>query len=154
MTINRALAIIEANLEEADFVGEIDDQIIRDAESKLGIKLPESYKVFLKKYGLGDIFGEEIYGLGTDDTGVPSMIWITEEFRRTENLPHSLICVYFADDGEYLCLDCSKIQSNNDDNAPIVSFVSGIPINEQSFTIVAENFGGFLSDLLINALED
>jgi antitoxin YobK len=103
---------------------------------------------------LGDIFGEEIYGLGTDDTGVPSMIWITKELRGTENLPNNLIYFYFADDGEYLCLDCSKVQSDNDDNAPVVSFISGIPINEQSFEIVTENFGEFLSDLLINALED
>jgi antitoxin YobK len=153
MTINKALAIIEANLEEADFVGEIDDQTIIDAENELGLKFPKSYRGFLKKYGLGDIFGEEIYGLGTDDTGVPSMIWITKELRETENLPNNLICFYFVDGG-YLCLDCSKVQSGNDDNAPVVSFISGIPINEQSFEIVTENFGEFLSDLLINALED
>jgi antitoxin YobK len=154
VSINKAFEIIEANKEEDDFLGEIDDQTIIDAENKLGLKFPKSYREFLKRYGLGDIFGEEIYGLGTDYPGAPNMIWITKDFRTTENLPNNLVCFYFADDGEYLCLDCSKVKSHTDDNAPVVSFISGIPINEQSFEIIAENFGDFLSELLTNALED
>ncbi|MEI2666111.1 SMI1/KNR4 family protein [Rossellomorea sp. LJF3] len=154
MSINKAVEIIEANQEEADFIGEIDEQTIIDAENKLKVKFPKSYRLFLKKYGLGDIFGQEIYGLGTDETGIPNMIWITKELRETDSLPNNLICFYFADDGEYFCLDCSKVQSNNDDNAPVVSFISGLPIKEQSFEIIAENFGVFLAELLNNSLED
>ncbi|UII58386.1 SMI1/KNR4 family protein (plasmid) [Cytobacillus spongiae] len=154
MSINKAIEIIEANQEEADFIGEIDEQTIIDAENKLKVKFPKSYRVFLKKYGLGDIFGQEIYGLGTDETGVPNMIWITKELRETDSLPNNLICFYFANDGEYFCLDCSKVQSNNDDNAPVVSFISGLSIKEQSFEMIAENFGDFLAELLKNSLED
>lgn len=154
MSINKALEIIEANQEEADFIGEIDEQTIIDAENKLRVKFPKSYREFLKKYGLGDIFGQEIYGLGTGETGIPNMIWITKELREKENLPNNLICFYFADDGEYFCLDCSKVRSNNDDDAPVVSYISGLPIKEQSFEMIAENFGDFLSELLINSLED
>ncbi|MEK4486103.1 SMI1/KNR4 family protein [Psychrobacillus sp. FSL H8-0484] len=154
MSINKVLEIIEANQEEADFIGEIDEQTIIDAENKLKVKFPKSYREFLKKYGLGDIFGQEIYGLGTDETGIPNMIWITKELREKENLPNNLICFYFADDGEYFCLDCSKVRSNNDDDGPVVSYISGLPIKEQPFEMIAENFGDFLSELLINSLED
>ncbi|MES9684608.1 SMI1/KNR4 family protein [Gottfriedia acidiceleris] len=154
MSIDKALEIIEANLEEADFIGEIDEQTIIDAESNLKVKFPKSYREFLKNYGLGDIFGEEIYGLGTEETGIPNMICITKEFREKENLPDNLICFYFADDGEYFCLDCSKVQSNNDDNAPVVSYISGLPLKEQPFEIIAKNFGDFLLDLLNNSLEE
>jgi antitoxin YobK len=31
------------------------------------VKFPISYKLFLKKYGLGDIFGEVSYGLGIEE---------------------------------------------------------------------------------------
>lgn len=104
---------------------------------------------------MGDIFGEEIYGLGIEETGIPSMIWITKELREKEELPNDLICFYFTgNDGEYFCLACSKVQSNNDDNAPVVSFISGLPLKEQQFETVAENFGNFLLGILIDSLED
>ncbi|MFD2444179.1 SMI1/KNR4 family protein [Bacillus sp. CGMCC 1.16607] len=151
MSINKALEIIETNQEEAYFIGEINEQTIIDAEYKLKVKFPKSYREFLKKYGLGDIFGQEIYGLGIDEAGIPNMIWITKELREIENLPNNLICFYFADDGEYFCLDCSKVQSNNDNNAPVVSYISGLPIKEQPFEIIAENFGDFLFELLNNS---
>jgi hypothetical protein len=48
----------------------------------------------------------------------------------------------------------SKVQSNNDDNAPVVSFISGLPLNEQSFEMIAENFGDYLSELLNDSLDD
>lgn len=69
-------------------------------------------------------------------------------------MPNNLICFYFADNGEYFCLDCSKVQSNNDDDAPVVSYNSGLPIKEQPFEMIAKNFRDFLSDLIINSLED
>lgn len=43
----------------------------------LRVKFSISYREFLKKYGLGDIFGQEIFGL--DETGIPNMIWISKE---------------------------------------------------------------------------
>ncbi|MQR94438.1 hypothetical protein EJV22_04520 [Fictibacillus phosphorivorans] len=45
-------------------------------------KIPISYKLFLKRYGLGDIFGEEVYGLGIEENGVPNMTWITKQLRQ------------------------------------------------------------------------
>lgn len=47
MSLYKALGIIEGNLEEADYAGEIDYQTIIDAEDKLGLKFPKSYRVFL-----------------------------------------------------------------------------------------------------------
>lgn len=49
MAIDKALEIIEANQDEADFIGEIDEQTISDLENKLKVKFPKSYREFLKK---------------------------------------------------------------------------------------------------------
>ncbi|WP_090989988.1 SMI1/KNR4 family protein [Bacillus sp. OV322] len=57
---------MEDNSDDADFVGEIDKEIIEAAEQKLEVKFTYSYYQFLKRFGLGDIFSEEIYGLGTE----------------------------------------------------------------------------------------
>lgn len=152
-TLQKALEIIEAKQDEVDFIGEIDEQTIINTENKLQVKFPKSYREFLRNYGLGDIFGEEIYGLGTEETGIPNMVWITKELRE-EELPHKFICIYFADDGEYFCLDCSQVKNNNDDHAPVVSFISGLPLKDQPFEKIAGNFGDFLLELLNNSLEE
>ncbi|MBN3555708.1 SMI1/KNR4 family protein [Fictibacillus nanhaiensis] len=154
MIINKAFEIIEDHSDDADFIGEIKEQIIDSAEAALNVKFPMSYRLFLKKYGLGDIFGEEIYGLGIEENGVPSMTWITKHFRREEGLPNHLICFYFTGyDGVYLCLDCSKVQNQYDDNAEVVSFVSGLPIKEQNFEVEAGSFGEFLLNTLQESME-
>ncbi len=148
MLINKAFEIIEKNKEDADFIGEIDEPTIIDAENKLNVKFPYSYKLFLKKFGSGKMFGEEIYGLGTEESGIPNMVWITKNLRR-EKLPNHLICIYYTGfNGFFYCLDCSKIQGNKDDNAPVVEFRSGNYLYEQSDNKIFENFGDFFYDLI------
>lgn len=154
MLINKAFEIIEEHSDDADFLGEIQEQLIDSAEAKLNVKFPFSYRLFLEKYGVGGIFGEEIYGLGIEESGVPSMVWITKHFRQEEGLPNHLICFYFTGfDGEYFCLDCSKVQNKNDDNAAVVSFISGLPMKDQEFEVVSLTFGEFLLNTLKESKE-
>ncbi|WP_174732174.1 SMI1/KNR4 family protein [Mesobacillus harenae] len=152
MTINKAFEIIEDNYEEADFIGEIKEENIIAAENKLQVTLPKSYRLFLQKYGAGDIFGEEIFGLGIEESGIPNMVWITEQLREEAQLPKQLICFYFTGyDGEYLCLDCSNIKRIKDDHAKVVSFFSGLALEEQQFEIIADTFADFLLNLLTDS---
>lgn len=153
MSIQKAFEIIELNHEEADFIGEINEETIIAGEHKLRVTFPKSYREFLKRYGLGDIYGEEIFGLGTEETGIPNVVWITKDLRESEGLPDHFVCFYFAGDGEYFCLDCSDVQSGKDDYASVVSFISGLPVSEQPNQLIAENFGDFLLDLLIQSQE-
>lgn len=155
MTINKAFEIIEENYEEADFIGEIKEETIVSAENKLQVTFPKSYRLFLQKYGAGDIFGEEIFGLGLEENGIPNMVWMTEQLREEEQFPKQLICFYFTGfDGEYFCLDCSNIKSIEDDHAKVVSFLSGLPLEEQKFEIITDTFADFLLNLLSDSLED
>ncbi len=81
MKIKKAFKIINENINESDFTGVIDVESIREAEDILNVRFPQSYKDFLKKYGCGDIFGIEFFGIISDDEieadGIPSVVWLT-----------------------------------------------------------------------------
>ncbi|WP_060664541.1 SMI1/KNR4 family protein [Bacillus sp. CHD6a] len=154
MGIKKAFEIIEKHSDEGDFIGEIQEDLIYSAEETLNVKLPSSYRLFLKRYGVGDIFGEEIYGLGIEEGGVPSMVWITKHFRQKEGLPEHLVCFYFAGyDNMYYCLDCSNVKDEKDDNAAVVSYLSGSPKEAQKFETVFPSFGEFLIRTLEDSIE-
>ncbi|WP_019220834.1 SMI1/KNR4 family protein [Bartonella senegalensis] len=57
---------------EDDEENETDDLQIEKAEKALGLKFTSSYKVFLKKYGGGEIGGEEIFSIYGDCVGIPA----------------------------------------------------------------------------------
>jgi hypothetical protein len=139
--INKAFKIIEDNKEEADFVGKVSMNIINEAEERLGIHFPEDYKQFLSEYGVGDIFGEEIYGLGIEPTGIPSMIWITEALRNEMELPENYVVIYNSGvNHEYQAIDCNS--------GRIILFIEGINFNEQEISFEFSSFGEFFLDLL------
>ncbi|MFD0769397.1 SMI1/KNR4 family protein [Bacillus sp. CGMCC 1.60114] len=151
--IEEAIKLIEQNIDESDFVGEISEKEIKGAEERLNVKFPISYKTFLQRYGTGDIFGEEIYGLGVENTGIPSVIWITENLRKENNLPKNYLVIYATGyDFEYYCLDCSMID-RNEIEAPIASFTAGVPIEKQNFEIISSSFGAFLLETLKDAID-
>lgn len=153
--IEKAFKIIEDHKDESDFEGPMTEKAIIYCEDRLNISLPKSYRTFLKRYGLGDIFGEEIFGLGTEPVGFPNIIWITEDLRKTDDLPRHLIPFYMTGfESEYLCLDCSQVEHEDDDNAPVVLYKSGASVEKQEFQVVYTNFGEFLFELLNEALDD
>lgn len=47
----------------ANFGNGVSNDWIRKAEERLGFDLPKSYKWWLRKYGGGEIYGEEIYSI-------------------------------------------------------------------------------------------
>ncbi|WP_039760106.1 SMI1/KNR4 family protein, partial [Bartonella queenslandensis] len=58
---------------EYDEENETDDLQIEKAEKALGLKFTSSYKVFLKKYGGGEIGGEEIFSIYKErGEGIPA----------------------------------------------------------------------------------
>ncbi|MBN3554066.1 SMI1/KNR4 family protein [Fictibacillus nanhaiensis] len=151
--IQKAFKIIERNIDEADFVGAVPIEVINNCQSDLNLKFPKSYIEFLSNYGLGDIFGEEIYGLGVEEVGIPHVKWITLELRKDVNLPNHLVPIYNTGyDNEYYCLDCSKISDSEDDNAPVISFISADE-SEQEYELIEKDFGTFLYKLLKEAME-
>lgn len=108
---------------------------INAIEEKLGVKLPNSYKWFLGKYGSGGIGAMEFWGIESNKNNVNSytVVSITEEYRK-KGLDLSL--VVFEENGEYItCLDTSKMNKNNE--CPVVTWsnydLDGIVFKENSF---------------------
>ena len=45
----------------------VSDDMIRKAEEKLEFTFPKEYKLWLKNYGWGEIYGEDIFGLYNEE---------------------------------------------------------------------------------------
>ena len=144
-SIEKALMIIESNLEESDFSGPIEQQSILDSEQLLHVNFPNSYKEFLSRYGAGDIFGIEVYGIikdpKIDPEMVPNGIWLTRNLRKDNSMPSTLVTIASSGYGPYFVIDCSVIDSNGE--CPIALWSA----NEKSERIF-ESFGDFLLDSL------
>lgn len=132
-------AVIELihNAPKKIFVGALEDSEISDIEKRLNVKLPESYKWFLLKYGTGGAFGIEIFGGGLRE--VPTCIRETEEWREY-GLPMEFVVIQNYGSGVY-CLDTSRLANNE---CPVIDWEQddedGINEYENFYTFLVEQF--------------
>ena len=107
----KAKAIIEANSDNADFVGPRSEALVRAAEAALGVTFPPTYRRFVLEYGAGNFGSAEFYGVIHNNfpkSSVPDGIWHTLTDRQGAGLPHELIVVGDTGSGELYCLDLSR----------------------------------------------
>lgn len=145
-TYQNARAKILNNSEKSFFVGPRSDELISLAEEKLGLKFTGFYLDFLKSFGAGNFGSQEIYGIIGDDfenSSVPDAIWYTLTERREVNLPSNLLIIYDTGSGELFCLDFNHREEPN-----VVQYIPGVESNEQTFEVIANDFGDFLLDLV------
>lgn len=148
-----AVELIEQHFDLGDFVQNITEELVKQAEEKLGLSFPTLYKNFLLNYGAGNFGSEEIYGILKDDfehSGIPDAVWFTLKQRKEINLPHNLIIIYHTGGEEMFCLDVSKITESNE--SPIVTYAIGIDPEYQTYEIVAKDFGEFLLQRVLSEL--
>lgn len=148
-----AFDLIEAHAAQADFEGAKDEKLIARAEEILGLRFPPTYREFLRRYGCGDIAGQEFYGLLTEDftnSGVPDAIWLTLKQRASSGLPHHLVVVYAVGDGTYYALNCAE--RSVDEECPLVAWVPGASNASDHLEIVAKDFGAFMRETLEQSL--
>ena len=81
----------------------VTDDMISEAEDKLGVKLPDQYVDYIKMFGHGGIAGLEILGVGL--TGRMIFVDSTLEYR-AEELPENLVVIENVDEW-LMCLDCN-----------------------------------------------
>ena len=81
----------------------VTDDMISEAEDKLGVKLPDQYVDYIKMFGHGGIAGLEILGVGL--TGRMIFVDSTLEYRADE-LPENLVVIENVDEW-LMCLDCN-----------------------------------------------
>jgi cell wall assembly regulator SMI1 len=149
-----AFELIEKNKDKSHFADvPKTEKLICLAEKTINIKFPSTYRQFVQRYGCGSIKGFEVYGL-TDESfdyyGSLDAIGLTLEERENGDIPVHFILIGDVGDGFYYCLDSS--QPNEDGEYPVVIWGYGVP--EKNKEKVAEDFGEFLLNQLIEALED
>lgn len=107
--------------EFADYGNGVSDVWIEKAESRLGFKLPTSYKWWLKNYGGGEIYGEEIfsiYEIDFDDVVGGDIVYMHELNQKNNNFKsNELIICESNDDVFYFDLHVK----NSDGDYPVFS---------------------------------
>jgi hypothetical protein len=101
---NDILEMVSAS-PQADFGDGVSDAWINSAENELGLKFPPSYIAFLRKFGIGELGGVEIFGiyqLPFDEIDSGGDIVVENRQRRKGN-PENNSRLYISDDnGEEL----------------------------------------------------
>lgn len=151
--LDNAFNLIEKNKESFDFEKDFKSpSLINKAEEFLGQKFPETYKIFLERYGCGGTDGLEIYGLIDENfknSGIPDVVWINMHERSKGWIPSHLIKISDAGDGFYYYLDAS--QENEEGEYPVVLWGHGM--SESQKKIVNKDFGEFLLEQIQQSLE-
>ncbi|AKL84535.1 SMI1/KNR4 family protein [Bacillus atrophaeus] len=134
---------IKENAEDDDFTGGISEEKIKEIQNSLNVKLPESYKWFLNKYGSGGIFGVNILGHGKVSARVVS---VTEDYRTHYDLWDGIVVIEDVDEFSY-CLDTNKMENGE---CPVIVWA-----NEAGYgDTVADNFLQFFFEELEEAKEN
>lgn len=122
-----------------------DDQVSK-LEDLLQLRLPESFKEFLKAYGGGGVIGAEISGIEENDASLDSggtVYGDTLTAREDYELPDGLVVIFFRDDEICWCLDTTSEGPNGE--CPVVSYSL---FHRKIDNKIADNFNDFLKEYL------
>lgn len=151
--LTEAFKLIQENPNDADFMNGCSDELINKAEQVLDINFPQTYKVFLKKYGAGDIAGQEFYGVIDEDfenSSIPDAIWLTLHDREKYNFPKHLLIISQTSDGYYYVLDCSKMK--DEEEGAVYEWNPNISKENDTLVEVAKDYGEFILNLIKSSL--
>lgn len=84
------------------------EQEIGSAETTLGVKFPESFQDYLRRWGWLSFGPNEYFGLGAT---MQNVVRETERVRRSSDLPGHMIVVCDRDGDEYVCIDTSECKN-------------------------------------------
>lgn len=152
-TYQKAKQIIQINGDMAEFIGGQTNELIKLAEEELGMKFTGLYLDYLQTFGAGNFGAQEIYGIINDNfenSSVPDAIWYTLTERKEMNLPNNLLVIYDTGSEELFCLDFNQL---NGKEPRVVPFVPGIELEKQRYDVIANDFGDFLLDLVMQEVQ-
>jgi cell wall assembly regulator SMI1 len=138
----------------ATVAGGVDEESIRQAEAKLGIRFPPSYRAFVSHFGAALCRGFELAGLfdaGKDDDGPPlwsDVVAATTQRRRISGglIPNEYVPV--SDDGGDYTFFLDMSRANAEGECPVVAIGPGadaVVVAEDFFDFVKRSFEGSLS---------
>ncbi|MBC1987264.1 SMI1/KNR4 family protein [Listeria sp. FSL L7-0478] len=126
------------------FSGTGTPELIKLYQDSLGNEFPESYKVFLEKYGTLTFNGESFYGIskrGLGAASIPDVRYATEQARALGDINKELIMIKNSGYGSIFSIDTSTI---GDAGEPVVVETQLSFKHNAEKRIVADNFGEFL----------
>lgn len=135
MTLDSIANLIDDYSDYADMGWPQTEESVREAEVRLGVQFPQSYREYLIRWGQLSFGPNEYLGLGSI---LNNVVVTTERIRRSRGLPLHLVVVCDHDGDEYVCMDTS---SKQEDECPVVIWDS--PTQAVSRTR-ANGFGEFL----------
>jgi antitoxin YobK len=119
----------------AEFGDGISEEWIQRAEGRLGVAFPPSYRWWLRNYGGGTIYGDEVfsvYGLDFDTISGGDVVHMNELDRMREGLPPEHLRIMNDYLGQEYFLDLSR--ANDASEAPVyVSFGKETQLYAASF---------------------
>ena len=107
------------------------EEKIRNVEQKLGIQIPNQYRIFLKTIGYTEIFGDEIYSI-YDEEGDNPNLGIYYQNKKSEELEKGFL----------------KFFSNDIDGIFFISLESEEVILNYSNNVFAKSFNEFIFKLI------
>jgi hypothetical protein len=120
ITESAAFALLDSVLADATISPNASRDDIEAVEHEFGVRLPDSYKRFLKRYGslmLGQI---TVFGLGLPVTAPPSLVFALRTLRTLQpDIPKNLIPIEPLTPGEFACLQYDAIAGTH----PVVRLV-------------------------------
>ena len=144
----KAKSIFESSNINYEYKSGVSEEFITKLEARLAVKLPSSYKMFLRDYGFLGVEGLEFYGEWERDRiggGIPSFVWATESSRERGEIGHQEIRVMASGYGPNFVIDCSE--KDDDGESPV--YLVSVSVDENTGEIsynrkkVADSFGEF-----------
>lgn len=136
---------IKHGLETATVAGGVDEQSIQEAEERLGVRFPPTYRAFLSQFGAALCDGFEIEGLFVVENDDGSPLWpdVVKRMLQLRRVSKGLIpdaYVVISDDGgDYtFYLDTSRPDAQGE--CPVVVLGPGV-----DSLVVADDFVEFVS---------
>lgn len=144
MGIQDMIRIVEESTIKRGGTGATTDEI-NTAESRLRVKFPQSYRVFLAKYGYAQFEGEEVFGLGKDSPEHLNLLIQTDEERQRTfpKLDSDMLPIMQDGSGNLVCLDTSQFY---DDECPVIFWDIYVAPSER-ISIVAKSFDEWMVEL-------
>jgi hypothetical protein len=115
-TQDRIAGLVKSLEKDIKLVGQADEGTVSNIESGLGVSLPDSFKWFLKEYGLLMLPAYIIYGSGNNAD--PACLKLTLGVRE-KGLPAPYVVIENDNDGRIICLDTSRLK---DGECPVVGW--------------------------------
>ena len=148
-TIEKAFVLLSTLGKQVAQSGKAPVAAINEIEKALNLRFPNTYRLFLSRFGAIKVGPITIYGLSLPVDDEPSLIWALQGLRSIfPDMPKNLVPIHPVEESGLLaCLQCQQVEVSTDD-APVVLWDMRAPTSDQNFEPVSPNFAQYLYDRL------